>query len=197
MIILIDNYDSFTHNLMRYFQEIDQDIVVCRHDEITLADIEALNPTHLVISPGPGTPDQAGISMAAINHFAGRIPILGVCLGHQCIGQLYGAKIVRAKRPMHGKTGLISHMSTSLFQGLPNPMRVTRYHSLVMDQAPACLEVLSKTDEGEIMAVKHKTMPIYGVQFHPEAVLTEGGHKLLRNFLVYTQDESKCGLYER
>lgn len=184
MILLIDNYDSFTHNLARYFEELGQNIFVKRHDELSIKEAHTLNPTHLVISPGPKAPDHAGISLEAIQSFAGKIPILGVCLGHQCIGQLYGAKIIRAKRPMHGKTELITHTNTSLFKGLPNPLRITRYHSLVLDHAPESLEVLSRTDEGEIMAIKHKTLPIYGVQFHPEAVLTESGHDLLNNFLV-------------
>jgi anthranilate synthase component 2 len=187
---MIDNYDSFTYNLVQYFRELGAEVEVYRNDEITLEKIEALNPSHLVISPGPCTPNEAGVSLAAIEYFAGKIPILGICLGHQSIGQVFGGKVVRAKQVMHGKTSSVHHTDSSLFQSLPNPQLVTRYHSLVVEQdsLPACLEVTAWTEgcEGEldeIMGLKHKTLPIEGVQFHPESILTEAGHDLLANFL--------------
>ena len=189
-IVMIDNYDSFTWNLVQYFGELGADIRVFRNDEITVAEIEALAPSHIVISPGPCTPNEAGISVAAIKHFAGRIPLLGVCLGHQSIGAAFGGRIVRASRVMHGKISAIHHKGEGVFRGLDNPFNATRYHSLVIEQAslPDCLEVTAWTElaDGsieEIMGVRHKTLPIEGVQFHPESILTEHGHQLLRNFL--------------
>ena len=190
MLLMIDNYDSFTYNLVQYFRELGAEVEVYRNDEITLEKIDALNPSHLVISPGPCTPNEAGVSLAAIEYFAGKIPILGICLGHQSIGQVFGGKVVRAKQVMHGKTSSVHHTDSSLFQSLPNPQLVTRYHSLVVEQAslPACLEVTAWTEGcagelDEIMGLKHKTLPIEGVQFHPESILTEAGHDLLANFL--------------
>ncbi|MDX1796018.1 MAG: aminodeoxychorismate/anthranilate synthase component II [Hydrogenovibrio sp.] len=190
MLLMIDNYDSFTYNLVQYFGELGQQVEVHRNDQIDLETIETLAPDYLVISPGPCTPNEAGISVAAINHFAGKIPILGVCLGHQSIGQAFGANIIRAKQVMHGKTSPVYHHNTGCFAGLPNPVQTTRYHSLVIEQAtlPECLEVTAWTqnEDGsfdEIMGVRHKTLPIEGVQFHPESILTEQGHQMLRNFL--------------
>jgi anthranilate synthase component 2 len=187
---MIDNYDSFTYNLVQYFGELGVPVQVHRNDQITCEEIEALVPQYLVISPGPCTPDQAGISVAAITAFAGKIPILGVCLGHQSIGQAFGGKIVHAQKVMHGKTSQIVHKGSGLFSNLPNPFEATRYHSLVVDWAtlPDCLEVTAWTlsPEGvqeEIMGLRHKTLPVVGVQFHPESILTEQGHNLLRNFL--------------
>ncbi len=185
MLLMIDNYDSFTYNLVQYFAELGADVVVQRNDEITLAQIEKMNPQQLVVSPGPCTPNEAGVSVAAIRHFAGKIPILGVCLGHQSIGQAFGGKIVHARTLMHGKTSLIHHHNTSVFTGLPNPFTATRYHSLVVERAtlPNCLEVTAWSDDDEIMGVRHRTFPVHGVQFHPESILTEHGHDLLKNFL--------------
>ncbi len=190
MLLMIDNYDSFTYNLVQYLGELGQEVEVYRNDEIDLAQVEKLNPEHIVISPGPCTPNEAGISVPLINEFAGKIPLLGVCLGHQSIGQAFGGKIVKAKTLMHGKTSLIYHTNKGVFKDLPNPYTATRYHSLVIEREslPDCLEITAWTlDEngefGEIMGVKHKTLPIEGVQFHPESVLTEHGHALLDNFL--------------
>jgi anthranilate synthase component 2 len=185
MLLMIDNYDSFTYNLVQYFGELEQEVVVYRNDEITLEQIAELNPRQIVISPGPCTPNEAGISVPLIKQFAGKVPILGVCLGHQSIGQAMGGKIVHAKQVMHGKTSAIQHNSTGVFHGLPNPFQATRYHSLVIERAsmPDCLEITAWTDDGEIMGVRHKTMPVEGVQFHPESILTERGHALLANFL--------------
>jgi len=185
MLLMIDNYDSFTYNLVQYFGELEQEVVVYRNDEITLDRVAELNPRHIVISPGPCTPNEAGISVPLIKQFAGKIPILGVCLGHQAIGQAMGGKIVHAKQVMHGKTSAIQHNSTSVFRGLPNPFQATRYHSLVIERAsmPDCLEITAWTEDGEIMGVRHKTLPVEGVQFHPESILTESGHALLKNFL--------------
>ena len=189
MLLMIDNYDSFTFNIVQYFGELGADVRVYRNDEITLEQIEALKPDKLVISPGPCTPHEAGISVAAIKHFAGKLPILGVCLGHQSIGQAFGGKIVHASAVMHGKTSPIHHANTGVFSDLANPFLATRYHSLVIDQAtlPECLEVTAWTEvEGkrdEIMGVRHKTLDIQGVQFHPESILTEHGHDMLKNFL--------------
>lgn len=190
MLLMIDNYDSFTYNVVQYLGELGADVQVYRNDEITIEEIEALNPTQLVISPGPCTPNEAGISVAAIKHFAGKLPILGICLGHQSIGQAFGGDIVRAKQVMHGKLSPVHHEDNGVFAGLNNPVEVTRYHSLVIDQKtlPDCLEVTSWTqdDEGnidEIMGVRHKELDIEGVQFHPESILTEQGHELLANFL--------------
>lgn len=190
MLVMIDNYDSFTYNVVQYLSELGADVRVFRNDEVTIEQIEALQPKHLVISPGPCTPNEAGISMAAIQHFAGRLPILGICLGHQSIGQVFGGDIVRAGRVMHGKTSQIHHINQGVFGKLTNPYRATRYHSLVIDQAtlPECLEVTAWTENEdgsmeEIMGVRHKTLMIEGVQFHPESILTEHGHDLLANFL--------------
>jgi anthranilate synthase component 2 len=191
MLLMIDNYDSFTYNLVQYFGELGSRVKVYRNDQMTLADIEALAPQYLVISPGPCTPDQAGISVTAIQHFAGKIPLLGVCLGHQSIGQAFGGKIIHAQRIMHGKTSLIYHTGKGIFNNLPNPFQATRYHSLVIEQPslPSCLEVTAWTqtphgEREEIMAIQHKTLSsVIGVQFHPESILTQHGHALLKNFL--------------
>jgi anthranilate synthase component II len=185
MLLMIDNYDSFTYNLVQYFGELDQDVRVFRNDEITLDQIAALKPAQIVVSPGPCTPNEAGVSVPLITRFAGEIPILGVCLGHQSIGQAFGGKIVHAKQLMHGKTSAIQHTGAGVFHGLPQSFLATRYHSLVIERAslPECLEVTAWTDDGEIMGVRHKRLPVEGVQFHPESILTEHGHKLLRNFL--------------
>jgi len=190
MLLMIDNYDSFTYNLVQYFGELGAEVQVYRNDQITLEAIEALAPAHLVISPGPCTPREAGISVAAIRHFAGRIPILGVCLGHQSIGEAFGGKIVHAREVMHGKTSLIHHADTGVFRGLDNPFEATRYHSLVIERAslPECLEITAWTEDAsgamdEIMGVRHRELPVQGVQFHPESILTRHGHDLLRNFL--------------
>ncbi|WP_299178297.1 aminodeoxychorismate/anthranilate synthase component II [uncultured Neptuniibacter sp.] len=194
MLLMIDNYDSFTYNVVQYLGELGADVRVYRNDEITIEEIEQLNPNHLVISPGPCTPNEAGVSVAAINHFAGKLPILGICLGHQSIGQAFGGNIVRAKQVMHGKTSPVFHTNSGVFEGLNNPVEVTRYHSLVIDQAtlPDCLEITSWTQNelgeiDEIMGVRHKTLDIEGVQFHPESILTEQGHDLLANFLKRTK----------
>ena len=185
MLLMIDNYDSFTYNLVQYLGELGEEVVVYRNDEITLEKIAALKPEHIVISPGPCTPNEAGVSVPLIKRFAGEIPILGVCLGHQSIGQAFGGKIVHAKQLMHGKTSNIQHTRQGVFSNLPSPFQATRYHSLVIERAslPDCLEVTAWTDDGEIMGVRHKSLPIEGVQFHPESILTEHGHDLLRNFL--------------
>jgi len=185
MLLMIDNYDSFTYNLVQYFGELGEEVVVRRNDEIDLAEVERLAPVHIVISPGPCTPNEAGISVPLIRSFAGRVPILGVCLGHQSIGQAFGGRIVHAKRLMHGKTSAIHHNHQGVFRGLPNPFTATRYHSLVIEREslPECLEVTAWTEDGEIMGVRHKTLAVEGVQFHPESILTEHGHDLLRNFL--------------
>jgi anthranilate synthase/aminodeoxychorismate synthase-like glutamine amidotransferase len=185
MLLVIDNYDSFTYNLVQYLGELGQEVRVVRNDEIAAAEIGALAPTHIVISPGPCTPNEAGISLETIKLWAGKIPILGVCLGHQSIGQAFGGKIVRAARVMHGKTSKIFHDEKGVFVGLPNPFEATRYHSLLIERAsvPDCLEVTAKTWDEEIMAVRHKTLAVEGVQFHPESFLTTSGKALLRNFL--------------
>jgi len=185
MLLMIDNYDSFTYNLVQYFAELGAEVVVKRNDEITVEDIAKMNPRHLVISPGPCTPNEAGISVTAIKQFAGKIPLLGVCLGHQSIGQAFGGKIIHAKTLMHGKTSLIHHNSNSVFTGLPSPFTATRYHSLVIEREtiPDCLEITAWTDDGEIMGVRHKALAVHGVQFHPESILTEHGHDMLKNFL--------------
>ncbi len=185
MILMIDNYDSFTYNLVQYFGELGQEVKIFRNDEITLEQIEALAPQFLVISPGPCSPNEAGISVAAIHHFAGKLPILGVCLGHQSIGQAFGGKIVHAKQLMHGKVSDVFHHNTGMFRALPDPVVCTRYHSLVIEREtlPDCLEITAWTADGEIMGVRHKTLPIEGVQFHPEAILTQHGHRMLDNFL--------------
>jgi anthranilate synthase/aminodeoxychorismate synthase-like glutamine amidotransferase len=186
MLLVIDNYDSFTYNLVQYLGELGQDVKVVRNDGIAAADIAGLAPSHIVISPGPCTPNEAGISLEVIKLYAGKIPILGVCLGHQSIGQAFGGKIVRAARVMHGKTSMIHHDGKGAFAGLPNPFEATRYHSLLIETAsvPDVLEVTAKTAEGEIMAVRHKTLPVEGVQFHPESFLTTAGKDLLANFIA-------------
>ncbi|EPD0968571.1 aminodeoxychorismate/anthranilate synthase component II [Vibrio vulnificus] len=191
MLLIIDNYDSFTYNLYQYFCELGAQVQVVRNDEIDLAGIAQRNPTHLVISPGPCTPNEAGISLAAIEHFAGKLPILGVCLGHQAIAQVFGAKVVRARQVMHGKTSPITHNGQSVFKGLNNPLSVTRYHSLVVENGslPECFELTAWTTHAdgsmdEIMGYQHKTLAIDAVQFHPESIKTEQGHQLLANFLA-------------
>jgi len=190
MLLMIDNYDSFTYNVVQYLGELGADVHVHRNDEITIEQIEALNPEQLVISPGPCTPNEAGISVAAINHFAGKLPVFGICLGHQSMGQAFGGDVIRARQVMHGKVSPVYHNNTGVFEGLENPVSVTRYHSLVIDKdtLPDCLEVTAWTqnEDGsmdEIMGVRHKTLDIEGVQFHPESILTQQGHDLLANFL--------------
>jgi anthranilate synthase component II len=184
MIVVIDNYDSFTYNLVQYLGESGVDVQVFRNDAITVAELEALEPTHVVISPGPGSPEDAGISNSVIRENGSRRPLLGVCLGHQCIGQVFGGKVVQAQRLMHGKLSPVLHNGTGLFQGIPSPFQATRYHSLILaDPIPEELEILARTTKGELMALRHKTYPIFGVQFHPEAILTQYGKKLLNNFL--------------
>ncbi|HEX9812941.1 MAG TPA: aminodeoxychorismate/anthranilate synthase component II [Burkholderiales bacterium] len=191
MLLMIDNYDSFTYNLFQYLGELGQDVRVFRNDQISVDEIAALKPKHIVISPGPCTPNEAGISIATVERFGGGIPILGVCLGHQSIGQAYGGRIVRAKQLMHGKTSMIHHGGDGVFSGLPSPFEATRYHSLVIEREslPACLEVTAWTDDDEIMGVRHREHAVEGVQFHPESLLTEHGHKLLANFLGIRFDE--------
>jgi anthranilate synthase component 2 len=188
MLLMIDNYDSFTYNLVQYLGELGEDVKVVRNDAITLEEIEALAPDRIVISPGPCTPKEAGISVPLVRRFAGRMPILGVCLGHQSIGEAFGGKIVHAQQLMHGKTSLIHHRGEGVFQGLPDPFTAIRYHSLAIerDSKPEVLEVTAWTDDGEIMGVRHKVLPVEGVQFHPESILTEHGHALLKNFLERT-----------
>jgi anthranilate synthase component 2 len=186
MLLMIDNYDSFTYNLVQYFGELGADVRVYRNDAITIEEIEAMRPEKIVISPGPCSPAEAGISVATIKHFAGKLPILGVCLGHQSIGAAFGGKIVHAKQLMHGKTSQITHTDTGVFHGLPMPFTATRYHSLAVEREslPECLEVTAWTEDGEIMGMRHKALAIQGVQFHPESIMTEGGHHLLKNFLT-------------
>ena len=185
MLLMIDNYDSFTYNLVQYFGELGADVRVFRNDEINVEQIAALAPAQLVVSPGPCTPAEAGVSVAAIQAFAGKIPLLGVCLGHQSIGAAFGGRIVHARQLMHGKVSPVHHLDKGVFKGLPNPLTCTRYHSLAIerDSLPDCLEITAWTDDGEIMGVRHKTLAVEGVQFHPESILTERGHDLLRNFL--------------
>ncbi|MGO3862751.1 MULTISPECIES: anthranilate synthase component II [unclassified Halomonas] len=189
-VVMIDNYDSFTFNIVQYLGELGAEVITHRNDEITIEQIEALAPTHLVVSPGPCTPNEAGISMAAIKHFAGKLPILGVCLGHQAIGQVYGGKVVRAPQVMHGKTSAVLHDNQGVFEGLDNPVEVTRYHSLVVDKEslPACFEITAWTGGDDVtpdlvMGLRHHELDIEGVQFHPESILTRQGHELLSNFL--------------
>lgn len=185
MILVIDNYDSFTYNLVQYLGELGEEVTVRRNDEIDLAGIEALRPDHILISPGPCTPNEAGITLDLIERFKGDIPIFGVCLGHQAIGQAFGGKVIRAERLMHGKTSPIHHQGQSVFAGLPSPFTATRYHSLIVEREslPDCLEITAETDEGEIMGLRHKQYAVEGVQFHPESIITEHGHQMLRNFL--------------
>ena len=186
VLLMIDNYDSFTFNLVQYLGELGADVLVHRNDALTLDQIEAWAPEHIVISPGPCTPTEAGISVPLIQRFAGKIPILGVCLGHQAIGQAFGGNVVRAARVMHGKLDEVEHDGRGVFAGIASPVRVTRYHSLAIaaDSMPACLEVTARTADGEVMGVRHREHAVEGVQFHPEAILTERGHEMLRNFLV-------------
>ena len=197
MLLMIDNYDSFTYNLVQYFGELGADVRVYRNDQISVNEIAALAPEYIVVSPGPCTPNEAGISIEAINHFAGKVPILGVCLGHQSIGQAFGGKIIHAKQIMHGKTSMVKHKDVGVFKGLSNPLEATRYHSLVIEQAtlPECLEITAwtETEDGqidEIMGVRHKELAVEGVQFHPESILTQHGHDMLRNFLEQNRREN-------
>ncbi len=185
MILVIDNYDSFTYNLVQLMGEMGAELQVARNDQITLADIRAMQPTHIVISPGPGTPDEGGVSLDVIRELGPSTPILGVCLGHQCIGQAYGGVVRRADRLMHGKTSLIYHDDDRMFQGVPSPFEATRYHSLIVeaDSLPGCLQVTAWTDQREIMGLRHREHPVYGVQFHPESILTRFGSRILQNFL--------------
>ncbi|MFO0753303.1 MAG: aminodeoxychorismate/anthranilate synthase component II [Thermodesulfovibrionales bacterium] len=186
MLVMIDNYDSFTYNIVQYLGELGEDVRVFRNDTITLEEIEGMNPERIVISPGPCTPNEAGISIAAIRHFAGKVPLLGVCLGHQSIGAAFGGEVVRAPYLMHGKTSLIHHDGKTLFRDLPNPFEATRYHSLVIrrETLPACLEVSAWTEDGIVMGVRHREVVLEGVQFHPESILTTAGKDLLRNFIA-------------
>jgi anthranilate synthase component 2 len=185
MLLMIDNYDSFTYNLVQYLGELGAEVRVCRNDEVTLEAVESMRPERIVISPGPCTPNEAGISVPLIKRFAGATPILGVCLGHQSIGQAFGGRVVHARRLMHGKTSSIEHEEVGVFRGLPRPFHATRYHSLAVEKSslPDCLEVTAWSDDGEIMGLRHTTLPVEGVQFHPESILTEHGHQLLKNFL--------------
>jgi len=185
MLLMIDNYDSFTFNLVQYFGELGAEVKVVRNDEVTVQDIEALSPSHIVLSPGPCTPNEAGVTLPAIERLAGRVPILGVCLGHQAIGQAFGGKVVRARQVMHGKVSRIRHDGRGVFAELENDFVATRYHSLVVEREslPACLEVSAQSEDGEIMGLRHRSLPVEGVQFHPEALLTEHGHRLLQNFI--------------
>ena len=189
MLLMIDNYDSFTFNIVQYLGELGEDVQVHRNDRITIEEIESLNPERIVVSPGPCSPEEAGISVAAIRHFGGKIPLLGVCLGHQAIGAAFGGKVVRSSTHMHGKTSPIHHNGLGLFRGLPNPFAATRYHSLVVERAtfPDCLEITAWVEEGEIMGLAHRDLPVWGVQFHPESILTVGGMDILRNFLEMSQ----------
>lgn len=193
MILVIDNYDSFTYNLVQYLGELGEEIIVKRNDEIDLEGIEELAPDHILISPGPCSPNEAGISLSLIEHFKGKIPIFGVCLGHQSIGQAFGGEVVRAEKLMHGKTSAIHHDEKSIFAGMPTPFTATRYHSLIVrrETLPDCLEITAETDEGEIMGLRHKEYPIEGVQFHPESIITEHGLTMLRNFLQNRTDAAR------
>lgn len=191
MLVMIDNYDSFTYNLVQYLGELGEEVKTFRNDEISIGEIEALQPDRIMISPGPCTPNEAGISIEVVTHFAGKLPILGVCLGHQSIGQAFGGKIVSAKEIMHGKTSRVEHTDEGVFAGLENPFTVTRYHSLVVEREslPDCLQVTAWTPDGEIMGLRHTQLSVEGVQFHPESILTEHGHQLLNNFLQQTQHD--------
>jgi anthranilate synthase component 2 len=189
MLLMIDNYDSFTYNLVQYFGELGEDVQTWRNDEITLDEVARLAPARIVISPGPCTPNEAGVSVPLLRRFSGKVPILGVCLGHQAIGAAFGGKVVRAKQVMHGKTSPVTHTGVGVFEGLPSPYTVTRYHSLAIERAslPECLEITAWTEDGEIMGVRHRDFAVEGVQFHPESILTEHGHALLKNFLGVRQ----------
>jgi anthranilate synthase component 2 len=186
MVLMLDNYDSFTYNLVQYLGELGLEVKVLRNDEVSPAEVEALRPSHLVISPGPCTPDEAGITLPLIGRLAGKVPILGVCLGHQAIGQAFGGKVVRARKVMHGKVSSVSHDEKGVFAGIPQGFAATRYHSLVVDRGtlPADLAVTAEAEDGEIMGLRHRRLPVEGVQFHPEALLTEHGHKMLQNFIA-------------
>ncbi len=195
MILMIDNYDSFTYNLVQYLGEMGHELVVRRNDQITIEEIEQLNPDYLMISPGPRSPNEAGISLESIRYFAGKIPIFGVCLGHQSIAQVFGGDVIRAERLMHGKTSEMKHDQRTIFKGLPTPFTATRYHSLIVkrETLPDCFEISAETEEGEIMAIRHKELPIEGVQFHPESIMTVEGKQLLRNFVeTYRKENSVC-----
>ncbi|AOM84605.1 aminodeoxychorismate/anthranilate synthase component II [Salisediminibacterium beveridgei] len=195
MILMIDNYDSFTYNLVQYLGEMGQELIVRRNDQITLEEIETMDPDYLMISPGPCSPDEAGISMDVIRYFAGKIPVFGVCLGHQSLAQVFGGDVVRADRLMHGKTSPVHHDGKSIFSGIENPFTATRYHSLIVkrETLPDCLEISAETAEGEIMALRHKELAVEGVQFHPESIMTDTGKQLLRNFLdLHRQGEEAC-----
>jgi anthranilate synthase/aminodeoxychorismate synthase-like glutamine amidotransferase len=185
-VLVIDNYDSFVYNLVQYLGELGAEPLVHRHDDLALDEIRALEPDAVLVSPGPGTPDDAGVSNEVIRTLGAQVPVLGVCLGHQCIGQVFGGRVVRAPEIMHGKTSLIRHRGVGVFAGLPEPLEATRYHSLVVDRAsvPDCLEITAETDDGIVMGLRHRDLPVEGVQFHPESILTAGGHDLLRNFLA-------------
>ncbi|AUM63189.1 aminodeoxychorismate/anthranilate synthase component II [Brevibacillus sp. 7WMA2] len=193
MIIMIDNYDSFTYNLVQFVGELGEELRVFRNDKITLEEIENMNPDYLMISPGPCTPNEAGISMDVVRHFAGKIPIFGVCLGHQSIGQVFGGKIVRADRLMHGKTSEVLHDGKTIFASIPSPFQAARYHSLVIQEEsiPEELEITARTPEGEIMAIRHRELPIEGVQFHPESIITQYGKQMLKNFLTAYAKETQ------
>ncbi|MBO9131322.1 aminodeoxychorismate/anthranilate synthase component II [Bacillus sp. 165] len=186
MILMIDNYDSFTFNLVQFLGELGEELIVRRNDQVSISEIEEMNPSFLMISPGPCSPNEAGISMEVIKYFAGKIPIFGVCLGHQSIAQVFGGDVVRAERLMHGKTSQMYHDGKTIFTDIPNPFAATRYHSLIVkkETLPDCLEISSWTEEGEIMGIRHKTLPIEGVQFHPESIMTSHGKELLKNFIV-------------
>lgn len=194
MLLMIDNYDSFTYNIVQYLGELGEEVRVIRNDKITLDEIEALAPARIVISPGPCSPEEAGISVEVVRQFAGRIPLLGVCLGHQSIGYAYGGKVIKSATLMHGKTSPIQHDGQGLFAGLPNPFQATRYHSLIVERSslPEELVVTAWVEEGEIMGMRHRTLPVWGVQFHPESILTEGGMELLRNFLVMSDQWTRA-----
>jgi len=191
MILVLDNYDSFTYNLVQYLGELGADVSVRRNDAVSMQEIEALKPSHIVISPGPCTPNEAGVTLELIARFAGRVPLLGVCLGHQAIGQAFGGKVVRARRVMHGKTSRIGHDGKGIFEKIPNRFLATRYHSLAVERAslPACLDVTADAEDGEIMGLRHRSLPVEGVQFHPEALLTEHGREMLQNFIRATRGE--------
>jgi anthranilate synthase/aminodeoxychorismate synthase-like glutamine amidotransferase len=185
MLLMIDNYDSFTYNLVQYFGELGEEVQVYRNDKVTVEEIQKLNPSRIVISPGPCTPKEAGVSVETIRQFSGTLPLLGVCLGHQSLAVAYGGEVIRASRLMHGKTSLVKHDGKTIYRGLPNPFEATRYHSLIVNRAnlPPCFEITAETEEGEIMGMRHRTLGVEGVQFHPESILTTSGKDLLRNFL--------------
>ncbi len=190
MILMLDNYDSFTYNLVQYLGELGAEVAVRRNDEVSVSEVEAMRPTHIVLSPGPCTPNEAGITLALIDKLAGKVPILGVCLGHQAIGQAFGGKVVRARQVMHGKVSQIRHDGKGVFEGIPDEFTATRYHSLAVERAslPECLEVSAQAEDGEIMGLRHRSLAVEGVQFHPEALLTEHGHRMLRNFLNESEE---------